>query len=319
MSEPCQTIAIVGPTASGKTALALSLAKTHPIEIISLDSALVYRDMDIGTAKPTPKELAQVPHHLIDIINPLQSYSAADFVRDALRLIEEIRQRKRIPVIVGGTMMYFKALTEGLNDLPGANQDIRDQLQQQKAEFGLAALYRQLQQIDPQTATRLKELDSQRIERALEVYLLTGIPMSQHFLQQEKNRPDIGLWTLALIPEQRSLLHKQIALRFEQMLEQGFIEEVEKLKEKYPQLNEDYPAIRCVGYRQVWSYLNGQINKEQMIEQGIIATRQLAKRQLTWLRQLSADRVIDPYGVEGLSEAVSIVQRKMDKVIYLVD
>ena len=160
MSEPCQTIAIVGPTASGKTALALSLAKTHPIEIISLDSALVYRDMDIGTAKPTPKELAQVPHHLIDIINPLQSYSAADFVRDALRLIEEIRQRKRIPVIVGGTMMYFKALTEGLNDLPGANQDIRDQLQQQKAEFGLAALYRQLQQIDPQTATRLKELDT---------------------------------------------------------------------------------------------------------------------------------------------------------------
>ena len=183
MSEPCQALAIIGPTASGKTALALALAKTHPIEIISLDSALVYQNMDIGTAKPTQQELSQVRHHLIDIITPLQSYSAADFVEDALRLITEIRQRDHIPVIVGGTMMYFKALTEGLNNLPGADQSIRDQLQKQKAEYGLIGLYQQLQQVDPSTAARLKPTDSQRIERALEVYLLTGKPMSQFFDQ----------------------------------------------------------------------------------------------------------------------------------------
>ncbi len=316
MSEPCQAIAIVGPTASGKTALALALAQTHPIEVISLDSALVYQDMDIGTAKPTPQELSQVCHHLIDIISPLQSYSAADFVEDALKLIADIRQRKRIPVIVGGTMMYFKALIEGLNNLPGANQGIRDQLQQQKAEYGLAALYQQLQQVDPQTATRLQQTDSQRIERALEVYLLTGKPLSEHFELMKKSQPNLNLWTLALIPEQRSLLHKQIALRFEQMLEQGFVEEVCRLREKYIQLDENYPAIRCVGYRQVWAYLNETVNFMQMKEQGVAATRQLAKRQLTWLRQLPADRMIDPYQSAGLSDALVLLQRQADQLIH---
>jgi tRNA dimethylallyltransferase len=315
MSEPCQALAIIGPTASGKTALALALAKTHPIEIISLDSALVYQNMDIGTAKPTQQELSQVRHHLIDIITPLQSYSAADFVEDALRLITEIRQRDHIPVIVGGTMMYFKALTEGLNNLPGADQSIRDQLQKQKAEYGLIGLYQQLQQVDPSTAARLKPTDSQRIERALEVYLLTGKPMSQFFDQKEKSRTNLKLWSLALIPEQRSLLHNQIALRFEQMLAQGFVEEVCLLKEKYPRLDENYPSLRCVGYRQVWSYLHDIVSFTQMKEQGVVATRQLAKRQLTWLRQLPVNRVVDPYQSTGLPDALALLQKQADQLI----
>ena len=310
MKKPLLTI--VGPTASGKTHLALALAQTHPIEIISLDSALVDQGLDIGTAKPSQQERAQVPHHLIDIITPLAVYSAATFVADTQKLVGEIQNRGNIPVLVGGTMMYFKALSEGLNNLPAANESVRSQLQTQKTEQGLAFLYQQLCTVDPVTAARLKPTDSQRIERALEVYLLTGKPMSQHFEEQDRQSTDVRLWTLALIPQERSQLHQQIARRFEAMLAQGFIEEVRQLKTHYPELTEQHASIRCVGYRQAWQYLHNEMNHTQMQEQAIIATRQLAKRQLTWLRQTDIQHTIDPYATQGLATALTILQHYLD-------
>ncbi len=305
-------LAIVGPTASGKTRLALELAQTHPIEIISLDSALVYQGMDIGTAKPSRQERTQVPHHLIDIITPLERYSAATFVADTQTLVSQIQSRGNTPVIVGGTMMYFKALSEGLNNLPSANESVRAQLQAQKIQQGLASLYQQLCTVDPQTAARLKPTDSQRIERALEVYLLTDKPMSQHFEEQKRQASGMPLWTLALIPQERSHLHQQIALRFETMLAQGFIEEVRQLKTHYPELTEQHPSIRCVGYRQVWQYLHHEIDSTQMKEQAIIATRQLAKRQLTWLRQTDKQKTIDPYAAQASASALTALQHYLD-------
>jgi len=233
MNTP-KAFAILGPTAGGKTALALKIAEALPVEIISLDSALVYRDMDIGTAKPTAAELEAVPHHLIDIIPPTESYSAAEFVGDCVRLAEEIHARGRLPLIVGGTMMYFHALTEGLNDLPEADAAVRARLQEEKQRYGLAHLYQSLQAIDPETADRLKPNDSQRIERALEVYRLTGKPLSAHFAEKADYTPPLDLCTTALIPENRALLHENIARRFTQMLEQGFIDEMRALRQKYP-------------------------------------------------------------------------------------
>lgn len=306
-------LAILGPTASGKTQLALDLAKTHPIEIISLDSALVYRDMDIGTAKPSPQELSAVPHHLINIISPLESYSAANFVSDAQKRIKEIQARQKTPVIVGGTMMYFKALTEGLTDLPTADKSTREALQQQKEQKGLAFLYQELQKIDPQTASRLKPNDAQRIERALEVYLLTGKTMSAHFNQAPKKTNNLNLWTLALIPEQRQKLHEQIAKRFDLMIEQGFESEVRNLIAQYPELTEDHPSIRCVGYRQMWQYNHHQLDFAQMIERGVIATRQLAKRQLTWLRQTTIQKIVDPCQQKEKQQALTFLQEYLDK------
>lgn len=306
-------LAILGPTASGKTQLALDLAKTHPIEIISLDSALVYRDMDIGTAKPSIEELNAVPHHLINIISPLETYSAANFVTDTQLLVKQIRARNKTPVIVGGTMMYFKALTEGLNDLPSGDKDIREKLQQQKELNGLESLYQELQKIDPETANRLKPNDAQRIERALEVYLLTGKTMSAHFSQSQKAASQLNLYTLALIPEIRQNLHDKIAERFHIMMSLGFVSEVETLIKNYPELTEDHPSIRCVGYRQMWQYLHGQVEQKQMIELGIIATRQLAKRQLTWLRQTNIQKIIDPYQDKHSDLALTSLQRYLDK------
>lgn len=295
-------LAILGPTASGKTALALRLAEYFPCEIISLDSALVYRDMDIGTAKPSLDERASVPHHLIDIISPLNTYSAADFVRDCVQLVADIRARGRIPLIVGGTMMYFNALTQGLNDLPNADEQIRAILQAQKAQFGLAFLYQRLQQCDPITAARLKENDSQRIERALEVFELTGKPLSTH-LQTAQSVAPLRVHTITLIPEQRALLHEQINRRFEIMLQQGFLDEVIELKRKYPELNENMPSMRCVGYRQAWAYLAGEMDKNAFVAQGQAATRQLAKRQLTWLRKLPANHILDPFSHHNIVQA----------------
>lgn len=295
-------LAILGPTASGKTALALRLAEYFPCEIISLDSALVYRDMDIGTAKPSLDERASVPHHLIDIISPLNTYSAADFVRDCVQLVADIRARGRIPLIVGGTMMYFNALTQGLNDLPDADEQIRATLQAQKAQFGLAFLYQRLQQCDPVTAARLKENDSQRIERALEVFELTGKPLSTH-LQTAQSVAPLRVHTITLIPEQRALLHEQINRRFEIMLQQGFLDEVIELKRKYPELNENMPSMRCVGYRQAWAYLAGEMDKNAFVAQGQAATRQLAKRQLTWLRKLPANHILDPFSHHNIVQA----------------
>ncbi len=292
-----KAFAILGATASGKTRLALALAEQFPCEIISLDSALIYQDMNIGTAKPTPAELASVPHHLIDIITPLQAYSAAEFLVDCTRLVAEIHTRGRLPLIVGGTMMYFHALANGLNDLPEANPKLRAQLHAQKAEHGLSFLYNQLAQHDPITAQRLEPTDSQRIERALEVFLLTGKPLSQHFAEQ-KSAPALDLFTLTLIPENRAQLHAQIAQRFDLMLQNGFLDEMNDLRDKYPDLHENLPSMRCVGYRQAWDYLENRVDYPQFAAQGVAATRQLAKRQLTWLRKLPANLTIDPFACD---------------------
>ena len=290
-----KAFAVLGPTAGGKTGLALRLAQRFPLEIISLDSALVYRGMDIGTAKPTAEELASVPHHLIDIISPLQSYSAAEFAADCLRLCGEISARGRMPLIVGGTMMYFHALVNGLNDLPQADAGVRAQLQAQKAEQGLEGLYRRLCEVDAATAARLKPGDSQRIERALEVFLLTGRPLSDHLAVQTAYRVPLRLHTLVLFPQRRELLHEAIARRFRLMLEQGFLEEVGRLKAEYPSLTAEHNSMRCVGYRQAWDYLDGACAYDAFVDAGIAATRQLAKRQLTWLRKTEADTLLDPY------------------------
>ena len=293
MSHP-RAFAILGPTASGKTRLALSVATVLPIEIISLDSALVYRDMNIGTAKPNAAELASVPHPLIDIISPMEAYSAADFVSDTLRLVGDIHARGRLPVIVGGTMMYYQALSQGLNTLPSANAGVRAQLAADKANIGLSGLYQRLLEVDPVTAARLSANDSQRIERALEIHAITGQAMSE-LLQAQNETNHIGLETVTLVPEQRTQLHHSIAERYDVMLQAGFVEEVQALQQQYPDLHADLPSMRCVGYRQVWDYLAGENTLDEMSELGIIATRQLAKRQLTWLRKIAAAHAFDPY------------------------
>ena len=305
-----KAFAVLGPTAGGKTGLALRLAQRFPLEIISLDSALVYRGMDIGTAKPTTEELASVPHHLTDIISPLQSYSAAEFAADCLRLCGEISARGRMPLIVGGTMMYFHALVNGLNDLPQADAGVRAQLQAQKAEQGLEGLYRRLCEVDAATAARLKPGDSQRIERALEVFLLTGRPLSDHLAVQTAYRVPLRLHTLVLFPQRRELLHEAIARRFRLMLEQGFLEEVGRLKAEYPSLTAEHNSMRCVGYRQAWDYLDGACAYDAFVDAGIAATRQLAKRQLTWLRKTEADTLLDPYdGADVFQTASAALER----------
>ena len=305
-----KAFAVLGPTAGGKTGLALRLAQRFPLEIISLDSALVYRGMDIGTAKPTAEELASVPHHLIDIISPLQSYSAAEFAADCLRLCGEISARGRMPLIVGGTMMYFHALVNGLNDLPQADAGVRAQLQAQKAEQGVEGLYRRLCEVDAVTAARLKPGDSQRIERALEVFLLTGRPLSDHLAVQTAYRVPLRLHTLVLFPQRRELLHDAIARRFRLMLEQGFLEEVGRLKAEYPSLTAEHNSMRCVGYRQAWDYLDGTCAYGAFVDAGIAATRQLAKRQLTWLRKTEADTLLDPYdGADVFQTASAALER----------
>lgn len=305
-----KAFAVLGPTAGGKTGLALRLAQRFPLEIISLDSALVYRGMDIGTAKPMAEELASVPHHLIDIISPLQSYSAAEFAADCLRLCGEISARGRMPLIVGGTMMYFHALVNGLNDLPQADAGVRAQLQAQKAEQGLEGLYRRLCEVDAATAARLKPGDTQRIERALEVFLLTGRPLSDHLAVQTAYRVPLRLHTLVLFPQRRELLHDAIARRFRLMLEQGFLEEVGRLKAEYPSLTAEHNSMRCVGYRQAWDYLDGACAYDAFVDAGIAATRQLAKRQLTWLRKTEADTLLDPYnGADVFQTASAALER----------
>ncbi len=281
-------VCLLGPTASGKTAAALALAARTPVEIISLDSALVYRAMDIGTAKPSRDELASVPHHLIDIIDPLESYSAAQFVADAARLTGEIRARGRTPLIVGGTMLYYKALTQGLNDLPQADAAVRAELDALAAERGWPALHAMLAEVDPVTAARLAPNDAQRIQRALEIHRLSGQPMSALLARQADARTfagaaDARYRAIALEPSDRAVLHARIADRFDAMLDGGLIEEVERLRAR-GDLNLGLPSMRCVGYRQVWEYLDGDCDRATMRERGIAATRQLCKRQLTWLR-----------------------------------
>ncbi len=285
-------VAIMGPTASGKTAAALAIAQQVPCEIISVDSALVYRGMDIGTAKPSREELAAVPHHLIDIIDPLDSYSVAQFRTDTLRLVAEISARGKVPLLVGGTMLYYKGLADGLDDLPGADAALRAQLDQEAARIGWPAMHARLAQVDPETAARLKPNDSQRVQRALEIHALCGKPMSELLSRREKEELPFDLVSFALEPSDRAWLHERIARRFDIMLDGGFLDEVKALRAR-GDLHLGLPSIRCVGYRQAWEYLDGTIDYAAMRETGIIATRQLCKRQLTWLRSMPERIVVD--------------------------
>jgi tRNA dimethylallyltransferase len=289
-------VAIMGPTASGKTAAALAIARAMPVEIISVDSALVYRGMDIGTAKPNADELASAPHHLIDIIDPLDAYSVAQFRADALRLVLDIAGRGRLPLLVGGTMMYFKGLVDGLDDLPTADPAVRAALEEEAARVGWPAMHAQLRAVDPVTADRLAPNDAQRINRALEIHRLSGQPMSALLARASKPELPFELLSFALEPSDRAVLHARIAQRFDGMLgtrdDAGIVAEVAGLRAR-GDLHPNLPSMRCVGYRQTWDYLDGRIDRAMLRETGIVATRQLAKRQLTWLRAMPDRIVID--------------------------
>lgn len=300
----------MGPTASGKTGAAVELFQQLPIELISVDSALVYRDMDIGTAKPDAATLKQAPHHLIDIIDPTEAYSAAQFRTDALRLMAEITARGKLPVLVGGTMLYFKALQGGLNDLPEADPEVRARLDAEALELGWPAMHARLARIDPDTAARLKTTDAQRIQRALEVHELSGKTMTQIFAEQKTQTAlPYRLLKLALVPSDRSALHERIAIRFEQMLKEGLLEEVRMLRTKYPDLHLGLPSMRCVGYRQAWQYLDGEFCMDELREKGIAATRQLAKRQLTWLRGMDDTVELDCLVPDLHERVIESIQR----------
>ena len=273
----------MGPTASGKSRLALALAARFPAEIISVDSAQVYLGMDIGTAKPDRGERAAVRHHLIDIIDPTDSYSAARFREDALRLIAEIRGRGRVPLLVGGTMLYFKALREGLSNLPQANAQVRAQLDAEAATHGWPRMHDELARIDPTAASRIMRNDVQRIQRALEVFRITGTPISQLTAQERTDTAGPRTLNIALVPSSRADLHRDIAIRTQAMLKAGLVDELRALQARFA-LSIDAPSMRCVGYRQAWQYLDGKITAAELRDQAIYATRQLAKRQLTWMR-----------------------------------
>lgn len=311
-------LALAGPTAAGKTAVALAIAERFDVEIISVDSALVYRGMDIGTAKPSAAERAAVPHHLIDIRDPLQAYSAAEFARDARRLMADITARGKLPLLAGGTMLYFKALYEGLDELPAANPEVREAIEREAQRLGWPALHAQLAQVDAITAARLAPADSQRISRALEVFRLTGRPLSdlhtrpdRHIQNATLSIADNSISTrgsvlFSLEPMDRSWLHGRIARRFDTMLAQGFMDEMRALRSR-SDLHPDLPSMRCVGYRQAWEALDGRSTPQEMRERGVIATRQLAKRQITWLRSLPGRHVIAADSPEATANAVQLI------------
>ena len=290
---PAPAIFLMGPTASGKTGAAVALAAALPVEIISVDSALVYRDMDIGTAKPDAATLQQAPHHLIDLIPPTQAYSAANFRQDALDWMADISARGRIPLLVGGTMLYFKALEQGMSGLPEADAQVRMSLDAEAAAIGWPAMHAKLAGVDALTAARLAPNDSQRIQRALEVHAISGRRLSDLIAEQSSQALPYQVLKIALLPSDRQQLHERIALRFEQMLGAGLVDEVRALLIKYPVLTAESTAMRCVGYRQVLHYLAGEIGLEELRDRGIFATRQLAKRQLTWLRGMPQVRALD--------------------------
>ncbi len=293
-----RALMILGPTASGKTALALALARRHPVEIISVDSALIYRGMDIGSAKPAAAELSVCPHHLIDIRDINESYSAAEFREDALRLIDDITARGAFPLIAGGTMLYAKALREGMDELPSADAGVRERVAAEAAEKGWPAMHAVLARVDPVTAARLKENDSQRIGRALEVFYQTGQPLSD--FQTGGREPDPTIGVLGLMPGDRAALHRVIGERFEAMLEAGFVDEVRRLMAD-PRFERESPAMRCVGYRQAIDYLAGDADYAAFVESAKAATRQLAKRQMTWMRSMKGISLIDPQRSEKAS------------------
>jgi len=304
-------IFIMGPTASGKTDLAVEIKKRLPVELISVDSALIYRGMNIGTAKPDAETLAIAPHHLIDICDPSEAYSAANFRNDALQLMEEITQAGKIPLLVGGTMLYFRALQYGLSNLPDANPEIRTKLEEEAKTHGWQALHDRLAEIDPISAARIHPNDPQRLQRALEVYELTGKPLSQLHQESQQGACPYDVLKFALLPNDRAWLHERIALRFEIMLKQGLIDEVKGLYQR-GDLHTDLPAVRAVGYRQVWDYLDGNIDYNMMINRGIVATRQLAKRQITWLR---SEKNIYPFDAQSnnLSSVLNRIKVFIDR------
>ena len=308
-------VAIMGPTASGKTAAALVVARHISCEVISVDSALVYRGMDIGTAKPSAAERAAVPHHLIDILDPRDVYSVMQFCSDALTLIAQIQARGRLPLLVGGTMLYFKGLQDGLDVLPPADAEVRRALDADAARLGIPAMHARLARIDPVTAARLPPNDSQRIQRALEIHALTGTPMSALLALRQKTELPFRLLSIALEPSQRSALHERIARRFDAMLAGGadgsLLEEVASLRAR-GDLTPALPSMRCVGYRQAWSYLDGEINLATLRETGIAATRQLAKRQLTWLRSMPERIVIDCLAADASDQVLEAILRVGD-------
>jgi tRNA dimethylallyltransferase len=290
MSAP-KVLLLMGATATGKTDLALEISRYFEVEIISVDSALIYRGMNIGTAKPEAEILQSVPHHLVDIIDPAEAYSVWDFVQQSRRLVDEINARGRIPLLVGGTMMYCNAFERGLNRLPEANPALRQRLDQEAQQKGWPAMHDKLAEVDPVTASRIRPTDAQRIQRALEVYQLAGVTLSQ--LHQQESTAYAGqIEKIILAANDRAELHRRIEARFLNMLEQGFVEEVKSLKSR-ADLNLSLPSMRCVGYRQLWQFLDGELSRQEMIDKGVAATRQLAKRQITWLRKQSQENAFD--------------------------
>jgi tRNA dimethylallyltransferase len=303
-------ILLLGPTAAGKSAGAVALAERFGGEIVSVDSAQIYRGMDIGTAKPDEALRGRIAHHLLDVIDPTEAYSAATFAHDALRAIADIRSRGRVPILAGGTMLYFKALAEGLSALPAADRKLRAEIDARAAREGWSAVHAELARVDPQTAARLKPADAQRIQRALEVWHLAGSPLSALQGRRARSRDALGpTLRIALVPSDRARLHEAIARRFDTMLAAGLVDEVSGLRRRYA-LTPDLPSMRCVGYRQAWSYLEGEIDRATLRARGVAATRQLAKRQFTWLRAMAAEQ-LDPYVDDALDALLRRTERAL--------
>jgi len=311
MSLLPKAILLMGPTASGKTAVAMDLARHFPVELISVDSAQVFRDMDIGTAKLDAKTLKAYPHHLIDLISPEEAYSAARFRQDALALMDEIGARGKIPLLVGGTMLYFKTLLEGLAELPKACPKTRMDIDSQADAQGWPAVHAELARVDPETAARLHPTDSQRIQRALEVFRLSGRPMSALLAESQQQRPPYDFLSIGLLPSDRAVLHARIAERFDAMLAAGLEDEVADLRARY-QLHLNLPSMRCVGYRQVWEAMDGISPRKEMRDRGIFATRQLAKRQITWLSNTLKPQVFDCLAPDLLEQTRRVVSTFLD-------
>jgi tRNA dimethylallyltransferase len=297
----------MGPTASGKTGVAVELVQRLPLEIISVDSALIYRGMDIGTAKPDAATLRRAPHRLIDIRDPAEGYSAAEFRRDALEAMEDIRRCGKTPLLVGGTTLYFRALEQGLSNLPSADPEVRAQLEAEAAALGWAGMHARLQRVDPAAAARIHPNDPQRIQRALEVYELSGVAMSDLFAAGRTPSSNWQFLKIVLAPQNRTVLHQRIAQRFHAMLQQGFVQEVRRLRAR-GELHADLPAMRAVGYRQAWAYLEGNLREEEWVERALIATRQYAKRQMTWLRSETHCHWVDPLAGDSVATVLNLIR-----------